>query len=169
MASSQTSLPACSFDYCIKALFEALFTSLFTKRLLEMTFFASLPAELVDAILGQDMSSCVIKLWNCGDRSMQHKISTGITKMTLVDHREHTSNRFPKFITELRSLRELTVDRDGRLMPYYLDIPKHVRCLPSTLTKLTIRVQECTKIIRAPTPKTATNPTPNSIYLYNPR
>lgn len=120
-----------------------------------MTMLAFLPETIIDTILDQAMSPSVIKLWICGDRTLQHKISTGITKIKLVDHRTLTTGRFPKFIEELRSLRELTIDRDCRPMPYYRDIPQHIRCLPPTLKKLKIRVLESYQIIYPHTPTTA--------------
>ena len=118
-----------------------------------MFLLSSLPQNLIDTIMDFDMSPSVIKLWISGDRMMQHKISTGVTKIKLIDRRLVTSGRFPKFITELRSLRYLTIDRDGYAMPYYRDIPKLIRCLPSTLKKLKILVKDSVLCIYPPTPK----------------
>ena len=121
-----------------------------------MTFLLSLPQSIFDAILDEEMSPCVIKLWISGDRLMQHKIATGITQIKLVDYRWLTSSRFPKFIENLRSLRELTIDREGNTMPYYLSIYKHVQKLPPTLRKLKIRVKNSFHIICPPTPANTT-------------
>ena len=116
-----------------------------------MTLLASLPQSIIDSILDAEMSACVIKLWICGDRSMQHKISTGVTTIKLVDRREFTLSRFPKFIEELHVLRELTIDRAGQTMPYYRNIPQHIQQLPPTLKKLIIRVTNSHRIIAPPT------------------
>lgn len=82
---------------------------------------------------------------------MQHKISAGITKITLSDRRERASSRFPLFLTQLRSLCELNLDKDGHSMPYYREIPQHVQSLSSTIKKLKIRVKDSRQIIFAPT------------------
>lgn len=119
-----------------------------------MSLLASLPPTLIDAILGQDMSPCAINLWKCGDKLLQHKMATGITQIKLVDHHEPSSSRFPKFILELRSLRELTIDRGSCSMPYYRDLRYHVRGLPPTLKKLKLCVAESIEVLRPPTAPT---------------
>ena len=115
-----------------------------------MTVLAFLPETIIAAILDQGTSVGVINLWFSGDRVMQHKLATGIAKIKLLDPLELTSSRFPKFLTELRSLRELTIDRHGGVMPYYRDIPQFVRCLPPTLMKLKLRVRDAVEILRPP-------------------
>ena len=92
---------------------------------------------------------------------MQHKISTGITTIKLVDRREVTPSRFPKFIGELRFLRELTIDKFGMAMPYYRNIHQHIQQLPSTLKKLIIRVKNSHRAIFPPSPSHIGN-TPHS-------
>ena len=117
-----------------------------------MTLLAFLPQSIIDLILDEEMSPSVIKLWISGDRLMQHKISTGVTTIKLVDCREYSSSRFPKFIEDLHVLRELTIDRAGYTMPYYRNIHQHIQQLPSTLKKLIIRVMNSKHIIQPPTP-----------------
>ena len=125
-----------------------------------MTLLAFLPQVTINSILGEEMSPSVIKLWICGDRLMQHKISTGITVIKLVDRRELSSSRFPKFIEELRSLRELTIDRNGFSMSYNLGILMHLRQLPPTLKKLIIRVTGSLHLIYPPTPNNTSESLP---------
>ena len=88
---------------------------------------------------------------------MQHKISIGVTTIKLVDHREVTSSRFPKFITELRSLRSLVIDRRVLTMPWHRNISEHIQKLPSTLRKLKIRVENSCHITSPPASTNASN------------
>ena len=122
-----------------------------------MTLLAFLPQAIIDSILDEEMSPCVIKLWISGDRSMQHKILTGVTTIKLVDRREFTLSRFPKFIEELRSLRELTIDRAGHSILYNCNIPQHIQRLPPTLKKLIIRAKNSGYLIYHPTLTNASN------------
>ena len=92
---------------------------------------------------------------------MQHKISTGITTIKLVDRRQASSSRFPKIIEELRSLRELTIDKLGYILSYDCNIHQHIRQLPPTLKKLKLRVKNSLHIIYPPAP-TNTSTTPSN-------
>lgn len=58
------------------------------------TLLVSLPQTILDAILDEEMSPSVIKLWFCGDRLLQYKLATGITQIRLSDHRELTLRRW---------------------------------------------------------------------------
>ena len=93
---------------------------------------------------------------------MQHKISTGITTIKLLDHRVGTVGQYPKFIEELRILRELTIDRDGFGMPYDCNIHQHIQQLPSTLKKLKLRVKNSLHIIYPPAPTNTSNTQSNT-------
>lgn len=120
-----------------------------------MTSLVSLPQTLLDAILGSDMSPSVIKLWLSGDRLLQYKLSTGVTKMKLMDHVALTTSRFPKMIESLRALRELHISRLNSAMPYYRDLGKHVQHLPSTLKKLRLAVKNSISVISSLPPSNA--------------
>ena len=117
-----------------------------------MTLLAFLPCEIVSAILDKGISPSVIKLWISGDRMMQHKLASGVTKIKLVDPNGLSTSRFPMFILQLRSLRELTIDRRGFSMLYYYRLPQYVQRLPSTLKKLILRVKSSRQIINTSGP-----------------
>lgn len=74
--------------------------------------FASLLPEIVDRILGFDDSSQLsLPLWLAGNRSLQDILEHGVSYIELRDSRRLSPSRLPKYLTRMRSLRHLIIDR----------------------------------------------------------
>ena len=70
---------------------------------------ANFPASILDHIIGNRDSSWVIfKLWICGDRLLNEKLSQGLTYVHLT-HRYRQSATFPRLLSKLRNLRYLAI------------------------------------------------------------
>lgn len=70
----------------------------------------SLPHEVLAHICSfDDLSLSSLFLWKCGSRSIRHKLSQGVSQISLAN----TGNfdfRLPKYLVELRALRSLSVN-----------------------------------------------------------
>ena len=126
------------------------------------SYLAHFPSTVLDAILSLDgMSPCILSLWICGNGALQQKLSSGVTKIKLVDHRDYSFNRLPMLIQNFRILRELTIDRRDLPVLYYWHLRDYVKCLPPTLKKLEIRIYKSWQILSSDSPSES-NETPSS-------
>lgn len=108
---------------------------------------AFLPPFILDAILRSDSSSIsTLQLWLTGNRTLQSKLAAGVTKIDLRDQREYSASQFPILLGSLRALRELTIDK-SHTMIYSQKLAQNVRRLPTTLRKLTLRVQNSHNVL----------------------
>lgn len=77
-----------------------------------MVKLVDLPPELINAILClPDLSVGAIRLWMSGNPLLQRQISTGLTEVSLSSVFRFGLCRLPHFLTQLRALRVLVVDR----------------------------------------------------------
>lgn len=113
----------------------------------------SIPLDLLDAILGLNESIEVLNLWLTGDRLMQNRISRAVTTISFVKRKEFAMTRFPKFIENLVSLRELTIDRGIRdsqpnTLMYHKEAMESLRSLNgSRLKKLVLRFRYSVELL----------------------
>lgn len=100
------------------------------------TILAALPTEILAQILPPSHSPSVLNLWLTGNRLIQYRIANGITAVHLSYPAEHSLNMFPKFLQNLRVLRELKVDRGGNALLSYRDARFSLQYLPQSIRKL---------------------------------
>lgn len=98
---------------------------------------AALPSELLDCILGNERSSfLILRLWKCGNKIMNAKLSESITYVSL-SHADVSTSRYPRFLPQLRKLRHLALSSNVSLM---LDCPQEwnleLAKLPASLEHL---------------------------------
>lgn len=122
---------------------------------------ASLPGSILDQILAFNVSSGALNLWLCGDVKLQHKLSTHLTTLRLVDERLYSTSRFPSFATNLRVLRELVIDRDDNHLLYHQETFKIVKRLSSTLRTLKLKFNDSFEVLDVQTDLASAN-TPES-------
>ena len=103
-----------------------------------MFVISDFPPYVIDQIVGvQDTSYVVIKLWLCGNLNLNDKLSKGLTYLDLKCHQLGYC-RFPRLISQLVSLRHLTIRSWGNLAQSPYDWPHIMRSLPNTLESLAI-------------------------------
>lgn len=80
---------------------------------------AGLPDVVLSRILGFDnLSFLTISLWKTGDKVLMSKMARSCERVNLKDKFGWSTSRWPKMLSELRQLRDLTIDRsEGYLMP----------------------------------------------------
>lgn len=101
---------------------------------------SDLPPFVFDQILGNsDASYLVIRLWLVGDKTLQDKLSRGLTYLDLKRHRFALCH-IPHMIARLRSLRHFSHYAETSLRALYLPycLPARLRSLPSTLEYLAL-------------------------------
>lgn len=77
-----------------------------------MTELAFLPPEVLGLVLfGKANSFLVLRLWKCGNISLNQKLATGVEYIHLKDERLDTTSRYPKLLSDLRALRYLSLSR----------------------------------------------------------
>lgn len=97
-----------------------------------------LPPHALDQILGQVACSyLVIRLWLCGDRKFNVKLSKGLSLLALNGHL-FSDSPFPRLVFEFHQLRYLTVSSPKRLTRATFRWPEIVKMLPRSLESLTI-------------------------------
>ena len=106
-----------------------------------MLLLSDLAASVIGHILGQsDSSYLVIRLWLCGSKLLQRKLSTGVTFLDLKCH-PLGSFPFPQVVSQLRQLRHISISTvlDLRQGPTW---PEILRSLPTTLESLAIAARD---------------------------
>lgn len=115
----------------------------------------ALPPTILGSILSfNGTSEGALRLWLSGSRALQSKLAAGIVRIKLVNYLRHIPNRWPSFIENLRSLRELTIDRSNNAILYNKKIQKEVQKLPSTLRKLRLRILGSIRVLEPSSPST---------------
>lgn len=108
-----------------------------------MQAISDLPPFVIDQILGfRDTSFVVIKLWLCGDKRFNAKLSEGLTYFHLQSH-PYAKPKFPRIVSNLRSLRHFSIFAYGSLAPQH-KWPGIVRSWPSSLESLAIHLMTST-------------------------
>ena len=103
-----------------------------------MFVISDFPPYVIDQIVGvQDTSYVVIKLWLCGSFQLNTKLSKGLNYLRLKCHKLGEC-RFPRLISQLTSLRHLTIHSRGNLAESKHDWPEIMRSLPNRLELLAI-------------------------------
>ena len=109
--------------------------------------FASLPDRVLAQILGYEVSSfAVISLWKAGNKKLMYKLAHSCERVILKDDSKGSTSRWPKMLTELRQLRELTIKRSFGYLMSPIPLSFELLKLPPTLKKLNI---DCFEIINA--------------------
>ena len=81
----------------------------------------------------------VIKLWKCGDRLLNSKLSAGITHMNLLEMRNiPLRSTFPRLIFNLRNLRYLRIEARYSIFKTPGELSEVISHLPGSLEKLKI-------------------------------
>lgn len=124
-----------------------------------MTSLASLSSAILGAILSYNgTSSAALRLWISGSRALQSRLAAGITRIKLVNATRHNTNRWPSILADLRTLRELTIDRDMKTLMYHTQWPYEVQKLPPTLRKLRLCIRDSKRVL-SPAPSTTPHET----------
>lgn len=109
---------------------------------IRLLILSDFPTDLIDPIIGHsDSSYLVIKLWLCGDKKFNSRIARGLTYLNLKAHR-FSSSTFPRLISNLRSLRHLSISSENALQKSPSDWPEVIKSLPSSLKSLSFSCVE---------------------------
>ena len=100
-----------------------------------MVSFNNLPPEILGIILHH--SSLAIVLWQCGDHSLNARLSSGITNM-LLSHFPLKEFVVPKMVSELRRLKQLEIHALNDVLKDKKRWSLALRALPRGLESLTI-------------------------------
>lgn len=77
-----------------------------------------LPPEILGDILSyESVSHKSRELWLCGNRALQSKLAHGVFTVSLVNHYKWATHGLPTFLSQLRSLRSLRINRVH--LPFY--------------------------------------------------
>lgn len=128
-----------------------------------MTLLSFLPPEILDLILSLDnQSPAVLALWFTGDSLIQHKISSSVTRICLVNTQEFALCRIPKFLQNLRSLRDLRIIRSGDRLISMNQSRQVLQNLSKTLRTLELDCRDWSFLIASSTPQEDTSPISNA-------
>lgn len=101
---------------------------------------ADFSSEIVDRVFRfQGMSVGVMNLWLTGNKRIQHKLATSVTRIKLVNREELVLLRLPSFIENLRALTELYINRGRKSLICYEDARRIIRNLSPSLRKIKCR------------------------------
>lgn len=118
---------------------------------------AVFPPEILNLILGFKGMSSVVSLWLTGNSRIQRSMTTGLTRVELVNTRRFVVCRIPKFLQSLRALRELTVDRGLHAIFFMQESQQVVRNLNPTLRELRLLISNAVELILPATIPNAPN------------
>lgn len=104
-----------------------------------MQVLSDFPPHVLDQIIGNPSTSyTVIRLWLCGDKKFNDKLSNGLTLLNLKSH-PISSCILPQMISQLTSLRHLSLFSQTHMLKTVGTWPSFMRSLPNTLESLSIR------------------------------
>lgn len=108
-----------------------------------------LPGEVLDLICSE--AHLLLALWRCGNANLNSKLTQGVTCASFASH---WSLQFglPPLISNLRSLRHLSLFSRGKIMKNRLDWPTFMKSLPNTLETLEIVCENSVACLVAWTP-----------------
>ena len=86
------------------------------------------------------MSSSVIRLWTCGNRSLQRKIELNVTSVVLSSPNRFTNRRLPSMLSQLTSLRSFSITANEIMLIVPFNVLHTVQSLSPTLTSLRISI-----------------------------
>lgn len=116
-----------------------------------MKLLADYPPTLLSELFSSKHSSfLVLKLWLCGDATLNQKLRHCISRMHLKDGRTSTRSSFPKLLSQLSGLRHLTILReDMRLAPSAALLLADLKTLPTLeLETLKLHCHEAKYVFR---------------------
>lgn len=108
----------------------------------------TLPREVLAQIFyGPHRSFLAISLWKCGSRVLNGKLVVSLECVDLKDDRAYSTSRYPKMVSELKSLRSLTLSRGKwSLMESATSLNREIRKISSpNLRSLEIVSAEATE------------------------
>ena len=112
-----------------------------------MVKLANFPASILDHIIGNRDSSWVIfKVWVCGDRLLNEKLSQGLTYVHLT-HRHLAPATFPRLLFKLRFLRYLAIQSNTELNQKLADWPLIMSSLSQSLETLQLEVPDALRCL----------------------
>lgn len=103
------------------------------------TSLATLDPQILGLILSyRSVSYASLPLWICGNKSLQRKLSLGVTRVVLKNRLEGEVPSFPSFLIYLRNLRKLSIKRSNLKIRNEHQVWKIVRRLSPTLQRLSL-------------------------------
>ena len=110
-----------------------------------------LPPDLLgDILCYYAISQCVIKLYLTGNRDLKSKLARGVRTVELKRKDVMFHSKLPKFLTELRSLRILRVERMGEYLCEPEEAAQVVKHLSPTLVELHLNFERAAEIFLNP-------------------
>ena len=110
-----------------------------------------LPPDLLgDILCYYAVSQCVIKLYLTGNRDLKSKLMRGVRTVELKRREEMFHSKLPKFLTELRSLRILRIERTGEYLCEPEEAAQVVKLLSPTLVELHLNFERAADIFVNP-------------------
>lgn len=102
-----------------------------------------LPPHLLNAILSSNnAASLLLSLYACGSRLLQHKLLHGVSSISLCDRKTLGLPTLPKIVPSFRSLRSLTINRNGNVILDHSYISQALLTLRDSLEELTLNFSE---------------------------
>lgn len=103
-----------------------------------MTLITNFPPEVLNTILSwREVQFIVIKLWICGNKTLNKLLSYGgCTEVHLKDHKPNSKSIFPKMLLKLHHLRKLSIDRHGYPLESSYQLSRSLRGLSSSIQSL---------------------------------
>lgn len=116
----------------------------------------SLSADIIDLILGYDDTSYLsLQLYLVGNASLQLLLEQGVSYVELRDYSPFSTSRLPKYLTKLRSLRHLIIDRTDVYDAHSVyDLNRSIDViggLPEAMESLVLRFLDSSSIFDPPT------------------
>lgn len=97
----------------------------------------SLPVEVLGQILNHDgVGAGVLYLWQSGSYVLQRKVENCVTVVDLRNYKRFVRLQVPKFVANLRRLRVLRIDRDGKELRNLQDVVQTLQDVSPTLEEL---------------------------------
>lgn len=100
---------------------------------------STLPDLVLSQVLSYDDSSfLIINLWKAGDKVLIRKLSRSCERVVLNDASVGSTSRWPKILTELQQLRDLSINRPKGYLMSSISLSFELRKLSPTLERLNL-------------------------------
>ena len=102
-----------------------------------MTSLSHLSSDVLGLMIDSSRSFYVyLRLYLCGNMSLNSKLSSGVTRIKLECREHYRFSRFPRSILSLRNLRRLTIKSTNNVLDNPLEWRSILNSLPPTLERL---------------------------------